>query len=121
MDFAGIKIIDACNNDAARKQPATNWNTVAAGIMSVAYVPDTTTAFNGSLKMFKIAPCNESGTYFDRKVPATGLNNPTQHSTTIKPTMTLVKQLENNSEPVMVPSPPLRQDEQMYILTAATQ
>lgn len=69
---------------AAKKHPLTNLKTSEASITSVAYVPETTTALSGRRKMLRIAPCNASGTYLERRVPATGMKRPTQHSTTMK-------------------------------------
>jgi hypothetical protein len=42
--------------------------------------------------MLRIPPCKASGTYLDLNVPATGMNSPTQNSTTIKDATTLTKQ-----------------------------
>ena len=78
-----------CNRAADKKQPLTAVKTTDGSRWSVAYVPDTTMAFKGNRKMFKMAPCRASGTYLERSVPATGMNRPTQNSTTKKLTNTM--------------------------------
>mmetsp|Transcript_34170 Transcript_34170/g.41232 ORF Transcript_34170/g.41232 Transcript_34170/m.41232 type:complete len:161 (+) Transcript_34170:132-614(+) len=60
---------------------------------SVAYVPNTTIELSGKRKIFRIAPCSESGMYFERRVPATGMNSPTQNSHNTKHISTVSKQL----------------------------
>jgi hypothetical protein len=80
--------MDACITAAKKKQQLTNMYTRAGSMTSVANVPATTIVLSGSRKIFKIPPCNASGTYLDRNVPATGMKSPTQNSTTTKLTMT---------------------------------
>jgi len=74
--------------------------TVAAAKTSVAYVPPTTTAFKGKRKIFRIAPWRESGTYFERRVPAAGMNRPTQASKTKKLATVMKRALSD--EPLVI-------------------
>ena len=83
--------MDACKHAAAKKERLTNLKTKLGSKTSVAYVPPTTTALRGRRKMFKMAPCRESGTYLDLSVPATGMNNPTHASTTRKLTIVMMR------------------------------